>query len=148
MSSILVSLTRVYILRPLVVDIGSRTEIQSISFEPQTSTTKIRKSTWSPSNIGYSMIHEHASYLILNALQYLLYAIYSEHHEPSKVEVPETIRIRRFAYEKWVYFFEKFYVDGEEEIMMKRSSFIFFCLIDNLLQLFKVQSKFDPLMAP
>jgi hypothetical protein len=36
-----------------------------------------------------------------------------------KVEVPETVRIRRFAYEKWVYFFEKFYVDGEEEIVMR-----------------------------
>jgi hypothetical protein len=36
-----------------------------------------------------------------------------------KVEGPETVRIRRFAYEKWVYFFEKFYVDGEEEIVMK-----------------------------
>jgi hypothetical protein len=37
----------------------------------------------------------------------------------TKVEVPETVRIRRFAYEKWVYFFEKFYVDGEEEIVMR-----------------------------
>jgi hypothetical protein len=36
-----------------------------------------------------------------------------------KVEVPETVRIRRFAYEKWVYFFEKFYVYGEEEIVMR-----------------------------
>jgi hypothetical protein len=46
----------------------------------------------------------------------------------TKVEVPETVRIRRFAYEKWVYFFEKFYVDGEEEIVMRRSGFIFFSL--------------------
>jgi hypothetical protein len=66
----------------------------------------------------------------------------------NKVEVLETVRIRRFAYEKWVYFFEKFYVDGEEEIMMRQSGFIFFCPIDNFLQFFKVQSKFDPLMAP
>jgi hypothetical protein len=67
----------------------------------------------------------------------------------NKVEdLPETVRIRRFAYEKWVYFFEKFYVDGEEEIVMRRSGFIFFCLVDNFLQFFKVQSKFDPLMAP
>jgi hypothetical protein len=50
-----------------------------------------------------------------------------------KVEVPETVRIRRFAYEKWVYFFEKFYVDGEEEIVMRRSGFIFFCPVDNFL---------------
>jgi hypothetical protein len=57
---------------------------------------------------------------------------------PHKVEVPETVRIRRFAYEKWVYFFEKFYVDGEEEIMMRPSGFIFFCLVDNFLQFFKV----------
>jgi hypothetical protein len=47
-----------------------------------------------------------------------------------------------------VYFFEKFYVDGEEEIVMRQSGFIFFCLVDNFLQFFKVQSKFDPLMAP
>jgi hypothetical protein len=47
-----------------------------------------------------------------------------------------------------VYFFEKFYVDGEEEIVMRRSGFIFFCLVDNFLKKFKVQSKFDPLMAP
>jgi hypothetical protein len=55
-----------------------------------------------------------------------------------KVEVPEMVRIRRFAYEKWLYFFEKFYVDGEEEIMMRPSGFIFFCPIDNFLQFFKV----------
>jgi hypothetical protein len=47
-----------------------------------------------------------------------------------------------------VYFFEKFYVDGEKEIVMRRSGFIFFCLVDNFLQFFKVQSKFDPLIAP
>jgi hypothetical protein len=47
-----------------------------------------------------------------------------------------------------VYFFEKFYVDGEEEIMMRRSGFIFFSPVDNFLQFFKVQSKFDPLIAP
>jgi hypothetical protein len=64
-----------------------------------------------------------------------------------KVEVLETVRIRRFAYEKWVYFFEIFYVDGEEEIMMRRG-FIYFCPIDNFLQFFKVQSKFDAFMAP
>jgi hypothetical protein len=55
-----------------------------------------------------------------------------------KVEVPEMVRIRRFAYEKWLYFFEKFYVDGEEENMMRPSGFIFFCPIDNFLQFFKV----------
>jgi hypothetical protein len=65
-----------------------------------------------------------------------------------KVEVSETVRIRRFAYEKWMYFFEKFYVDGEEEIVMKRSGFIFFCPVDNFQQFFKVQSKFNPLTAP
>jgi hypothetical protein len=53
-------------------------------------------------------------------------------------------RIRRFAYEKWVCFFEKFYVDGEEEIVMRLSGFIFFCLVDTFLQFFKVQNKFDP----
>jgi hypothetical protein len=37
------------------------------------------------------------------------------------------------AYEKWVYFFEKFYVDGEEEIVMRQSGFIFFYPIDNFL---------------
>jgi hypothetical protein len=37
-------------------------------------------------------------------------------------------------------FFEKFYVDGEEEIVRRRSGFIFFCPIDNFLQFFKVQS--------
>jgi hypothetical protein len=42
-------------------------------------------------------------------------------------------------------FFEKFYVEGEEEIMMRRSGFIFFCVVDNFLQFFKVQSKLDPL---
>jgi hypothetical protein len=36
---------------------------------------------------------------------------------PTSVEIPETDRIRRFAYEKWVYFFEKFCIDGEEEII-------------------------------
>jgi hypothetical protein len=30
-----------------------------------------------------------------------------------------------------MYFFEKFYVDGEEEIVMRRSGFIFFCPVDN-----------------
>jgi hypothetical protein len=65
-----------------------------------------------------------------------------------KVEVLETVRIRRFAYEKWVYFFEIFYVDGEEEIVMRRSGFIFFCPIDNFQEFFKVQSKFNPLTAP
>jgi hypothetical protein len=65
-----------------------------------------------------------------------------------KVEVLETIRIRRFAYEKWVYFFEKFYVNGEEEIMMRQSGFIFFYPVDNFQQFFKVQSEFDPVMAP
>jgi hypothetical protein len=30
-------------------------------------------------------------------------------------------------------FFEKFYVDGEEEIVMRRSGFIFFYLVDNFL---------------
>jgi hypothetical protein len=64
------------------------------------------------------------------------------------VEIPETDRIRRFAYEKWVYFFEKFYVDGEEEIMTRRSGFICFCPVDNFLQFFKVQSKLDPSIAP
>jgi hypothetical protein len=39
-------------------------------------------------------------------------------------------------------------VDGEEEIVMRRSGFIFFCPIDNFLQFFKVQSKFDPLITP
>jgi hypothetical protein len=48
------------------------------------------------------------------------------------------VRIRRFAYEKWVYFFENFYIDGEEEIVMRRSGFIFFYLVDNFLQFFKV----------
>jgi hypothetical protein len=66
----------------------------------------------------------------------------------AKVEVLETVRIRRFAYEKWVYFFEIFYVDGEEEIVMRRSGFIFFCPIDNFQEFFKVQSKFNPLTAP
>jgi hypothetical protein len=47
-----------------------------------------------------------------------------------------------------VYFFEKFYVDREEEIVKRRSGFIFFCPVDNFLQFFKVQSKFDPLIAP
>jgi hypothetical protein len=47
-----------------------------------------------------------------------------------------------------VYFFEKFYVEGEEEIMMRRSGFIFFCPVDNFLQFFKVQSKLDPSTAP
>jgi hypothetical protein len=47
-----------------------------------------------------------------------------------------------------VCFFEKFYIDGEEEIVMRRSGFILFCLVDNFLQFFKVQSKFDPLIAP
>ena len=47
-----------------------------------------------------------------------------------------------------MYFFEKFYVDGEEEIMMRRSGFTFFYPVDNFLQFFKVQSKFDPFMAP
>jgi hypothetical protein len=64
------------------------------------------------------------------------------------VEIPETDIIRRFAYEKWVYFFEKFYVDGEEEIMTRRSGFICLCLVDNFLQFFKVQSKLDPSIAP
>jgi hypothetical protein len=45
-------------------------------------------------------------------------------------------------------FFETFYVDGEEEILMRRSGFIFFCLVDDFLQFFKVQSKFDPLITP
>jgi hypothetical protein len=45
-------------------------------------------------------------------------------------------------------FFEKFYVDGEEETVMRRSGFIFFCLVHNFLQFFKVQSKFDLLIAP
>jgi hypothetical protein len=45
-------------------------------------------------------------------------------------------------------FFEKFYVGGEEEIVMRRSGFVFFCPVDTFLQNFKVQSKFDPLMAP
>jgi hypothetical protein len=45
-------------------------------------------------------------------------------------------------------FFEKFYVDGEEEIVMWQSGFIFFYPIDNFLQIFKVQSKFEPLIAP
>jgi hypothetical protein len=55
-----------------------------------------------------------------------------------------------------VYFFEKFYVDGEEiimrrsgfiffvdgeeEFLMRRSGFIFFCPINNFLKNFKVQS--------
>jgi hypothetical protein len=30
-----------------------------------------------------------------------------------------------------MYFFEKFYIDGEEEIVMRSSGFIFFCLVDN-----------------
>jgi hypothetical protein len=47
-----------------------------------------------------------------------------------------------------VYFFEKFYVDGKEEIVMRQSGFIFFCAVDNFLQFFKVQSKFAPLIAP
>jgi hypothetical protein len=45
-----------------------------------------------------------------------------------------------------MYFFENFYLDGEEEIVMRRSDFIFFCLVDNFLQFFKVQSKFNPLI--
>jgi hypothetical protein len=47
-----------------------------------------------------------------------------------------------------VYFFEKFYVDGEEEIEMRGSGFIFFSPVDNFQQFFKVQSKFNPLTAP
>jgi hypothetical protein len=47
-----------------------------------------------------------------------------------------------------MYFFEKFYVDGEEEIVMRQSGFIFFYPVDNFLQFFKVQSKFDPLITP
>jgi hypothetical protein len=47
-----------------------------------------------------------------------------------------------------VYFFEKFYVDGEEEIVMRQSGFIFFCPVDNFKKKFKVQSKFNPLTAP
>jgi hypothetical protein len=31
------------------------------------------------------------------------------------------------------FFFENFFVDGEEEIVMERSGFIFFCPIDNFL---------------
>jgi hypothetical protein len=34
--------------------------------------------------------------------------------------------------------------DGEEEIVMRRSGFIFSYRVDNFLQFFKVQSKFDP----
>jgi hypothetical protein len=45
-------------------------------------------------------------------------------------------------------FFEEFYVDEEEEIVMRRSGFIFFYPVDNFLQIFKVQSKFDPLITP
>jgi hypothetical protein len=32
--------------------------------------------------------------------------------------------------------------------VMRQSGFIFFCPVDNFLQFFKVQSKFDPLVAP
>jgi hypothetical protein len=45
-------------------------------------------------------------------------------------------------------FFEKFYVEGGEEIMMKQSGFICFCPVDSFLQFFKVQSKLDPPTAP
>jgi hypothetical protein len=31
--------------------------------------------------------------------------------------------------------------------MMRQNGFIFFCPVDNFLQFFKVQSKFDPLIA-
>jgi hypothetical protein len=44
-------------------------------------------------------------------------------------------------------FFEKFYIDEEEGILMKQSGFIFFCLVENFLQFFKVQSNFDPLIT-
>jgi hypothetical protein len=44
-------------------------------------------------------------------------------------------------------FFEKFYVDGEKEIMMRQSGFIFFLPLDNFLQFFRVQSKFNPFIA-
>jgi hypothetical protein len=74
---------KVYILRPSVVNIGLGTEIESLFFQLQTNTTKIMKSTWPPSNTSYGMIHERAGYLILYPLQYLLCAIYNEHHEPS-----------------------------------------------------------------
>jgi hypothetical protein len=47
-----------------------------------------------------------------------------------------------------MYFFEEFYVDGKEEIVMRRSGFIFFCPVDNFQQFFKVLSKFNPLTAP
>jgi hypothetical protein len=47
-----------------------------------------------------------------------------------------------------MYFFEKFYVEGEEEIMMRWSGFIFFCLVDSFPQYFKVQSKLDPQPHP
>jgi hypothetical protein len=46
-----------------------------------------------------------------------------------------------------VYSFQKNYIDGEEEIMMRQSGFIFLCPVDDFLQFFKVQSKVDPLMA-
>jgi hypothetical protein len=44
-----------------------------------------------------------------------------------------------------VYFFEKFYVDGEEKIVLGEVVSYF---IDNFLKKFKVQSKFDPLIVP
>jgi hypothetical protein len=47
--------------------------------------------------------------------------------------MPYISKITRFAYKKWMHFFEKFFVDGEEEIMMRQSGFIFFCLIHNFL---------------
>ena len=44
-----------------------------------------------------------------------------------------------------MYFFEKFYLDGEE-ITMRRSGL--FWLVDNFLQAFKVQSEMEPLIVP
>jgi hypothetical protein len=47
-----------------------------------------------------------------------------------------------------VYFFENVYVDGEEEIVIWQIGFIFCCPVDDFLQFFKVQSKYDPFIAP
>jgi hypothetical protein len=46
-----------------------------------------------------------------------------------------------------VEFFEKFYVDGEEENMRNGSGFTTLGLIQNLLEFFKVESKFYPVIV-
>jgi hypothetical protein len=46
-----------------------------------------------------------------------------------------------------VEFFEKFYVDGEEENMRNGSGFTSLGPIHILLEFFKVESKFDPIIV-